>query len=375
MLIRNVGLKQAARRWADRLVTELLAFGFTQSIIDTCLFMCEGPKGTLYLLSWVDDLIIVYSNKAVLEELITHLSKSLPLDDKGELDWVLRMKVMRDRDNKSIILDQTQYIDRLLEKHSGWGQLTRNFETPMENEHNLSTDQSPQQGSAEYHAMDGKRATYMTVVGALLWLSACTRPDLTYSVSVLARFVSNPGTEHYRAMLRVLAYLYYTRRRVLELRARPSGLKVYSDASWMAALSISGGLIFYAGCLITWWTRKQKSVSHSSAEAEYFAASMASREALYVRDLLEDLGLMERRPTPLLLDSKGAISLTEDPVAFKKTKHILRAAYELRDRVARGLFKAEYVEANNQLADIMTKGLRAPLHKAMMPQLLVESPA
>ena len=126
------------------------------------------------------------------------------------------------------------------------------------------------------------------------------------------------------------------------------------------------------GIMITWWTRKQKSISHSSAEAEYFAASMASREGLYIRDLLEDLGLVEKGPTPLMLDSKGAISLTEDPVAFKKTKHILRAAYELRDRVARGQFRAEYVEAAGQLADIMTKGLRPPLHREMMPRLLVE---
>ena len=74
--------------------------------------------------------------------------------------------------------------------------------------------------------------------------------------------------------------------------------------------------------------------------------------------------------TPLLLDSKAAINLTQDPVAFKKTKHILRAAHELRDRVARGLFTARYVEAANQLADIMTKALRVHLHKSMLNRIL-----
>ena len=286
----------------------------------------------MYLLSWVDDLVIIYSCKKLLDKLIAHLGKSLPLDDKGELEWVLRMKVTRNRERKSITLDQTQYVNRLLDKYSGWSYLSKKFETPMENEHELSTEQSPQPSSEEHVKMSDKRATYMTIIGSLLWLSACTRPDLTYSVSVLARFVSNPGEAHYKAMLRVLAYLHFTRTRVLRLSANPSvGTVIYSDASWLSSVSISGGLIFYAGCLVTWWTRKQKSISHSSAEAEYFAASMASREGLYIRDLLEDLGLVEKGPTPLMLDSKGAISLTEDPVAFKKTKHILRAAYELRD--------------------------------------------
>jgi len=72
----------------------------------------------------------------------------------------------------------------------------------------------------------------------------------------------------------------------------------------------------------------------------------------------------------MLLDSKAAINLAQDPVAFKKTKHILRAAYELRDRVHRGLFSMQYVEAANQLADIMTKGLRIHLHKSMNKRLL-----
>jgi hypothetical protein len=89
---------------------------------------------------------------------------------------------------------------------------------------------------------------------------------------------------------------------------------------------------------LAWWTRRQKSVSASSAQAECFAAALASREGTYMRDLLEDIGLPVCGPTPLLIDNKSAIELTHDPVAFKKTKHILRAANELRDKVARDVF-------------------------------------
>ena len=82
---------------------------------------------------------------------------------------------------------------------------------------------------------------------------------------------------------------------------------------------MSGGAIFYLGVLVAWWTRRQKSVSSSSAQAEYFAAAMASREGVYLRDLLDDIDQPVSGPTPLLLDSKSAVELTYIPVAFKKT--------------------------------------------------------
>ena len=78
------------------------------------------------------------------------------------------------------------------------------------------------------------------------------------------------------------------------------------------------------GCPVVWWSRRQRSVSASTAEAEYFAAALASREGVYVRDFLDSIGFGVTQPTPLFIDSKAALDLTADPVAFKKTKHILR---------------------------------------------------
>ena len=134
-------------------------------------------------------------------------------------------------------------------------------------------------------------------------------------------------------------------------------------------------MILYMGCLTCWWTRKQKSVSSSSAQAEYFAAALASREAIYIRDLLEDIGQGVTGPTPLYLDSKSAIELAHDPVAFKKTKHILRAANELRDRVARDIFSPTYVEGTSQLADILTKPLGPASHRVQLARVLEEEDA
>ena len=151
-------------------------------------------------------------------------------------------------------------------------------------------------------------------------------------------------------------------------------LEVFSDASWTTGNSVSGGVIFYMKVPIAWWTRRQKSVSSSSAQAEYFAAAAASREGVYFRDLLEDQGLPCHGPTPLRLDSKSAIALAHDPVAFKKTKHIMRAAAELRDRVARDIFVPTYVEAAGQVADVLTKALGPTAHRVQLARLMAEEP-
>ena len=115
------------------------------------------------------------------------------------------------------------------------------------------------------------------VVGALLWLAACTRPNLTYTTSVLVRFVSNPARVHYVAMQRVLAFLQTTANTSLVLRPGGSlGVVVYTDSSWDEKLSVSGGAIFFMNALVVWYARRQRTVSHSSVEAEYISTSLAT---------------------------------------------------------------------------------------------------
>ena len=157
------------------------------------------------------------------------------------------------------------------------------------------------------------------------------------------------------------------------LRFRPDlsvPLRVYSDASWETRNSVSGGLILLYGCPVVWWSRRQHCISLSSAEAEYYAASVAGRETLYMRDLLDSLGCGTCEPTPLLLDSKSAIDLAFDPVAFKKTKHVLRHAFWLRDVVARRLLLPTFVPTAGQLADVLTKALPPAIHRVVLRDLL-----
>ena len=128
--------------------------------------------------------------------------------------------------------------------------------------------------------------------------------------------------------------------------------------------------MLFDGCPIHWHTRLQRSVSHSTAEAEYISASTAAREAVFLRELLEDVGALPYGASPMYLDSKSAIDMAFDPVAFKKSKHILRDAEYLRDLVAKEVFVPTYVTSSEEIADIFTKALPRPSFQYLARRLL-----
>ena len=325
---------------------------------------------------WVDDIVISASAAELRTRFVNALSSRFSIDDGGELSWVLGVRVHRDRHARSLTLSQTMYVGDVLSKHAPYVTMARRFDAPLSTEDKLTRDQCPAEGSKERADMRPRQATYMAVVGALLWLASFTRPDLTHAASVLARFVSNPAHAHFVAMQRVLTYLHNTRD--LGLRFAPhvaKGLEVYTDADWSTKFSTAGCVAMLYGCPVHWHTRLQRSVSHSTAEAEYVAASMAARELCFLRELLLDMDKLPVGPTPMLMDSKSAIDMAFDPVAFKKTKHILRDAEFLRDMVAREVTVPRHVSSADQLADGFTKALPRLVFLAMRDRLVQPAPA
>jgi hypothetical protein len=353
------GLRQAAREWNTLFVTFLVEWGFVQSAADTCLFFLVRVTLVMIIVIWVDDIICADSDTALRDKFASDLAKKFPVEEKTELTWVLGIRVQHDLANGMLTMSQELYVKDMLRRYAPHMTTTgRRFDSPMADDVTYSPDQCPATGSQEADDMAPLKETYMSVVGALLWLAACTRPDLTYTTSVLARFVSNPARIHYVAMQRVLAYLHTTTDCSLILRPGTKlGVVVYTDSSWDEKFSVSGGVIFYEGCMVVWYSRRQRTVSHSSAEAEYIAASLAAREGAHIRAVASELGLLPPGPTRLRIDNKSAIDMAHDPVAFKKTKHIMRESHYLRDLVARRVYAPEHVVSSDNLADILTKAL------------------
>ena len=174
--------------------------------------------------------------------------------------------------------------------------------------------------------------------------------------------LSNPGKVHYRAAIRVLIYLRGTSDRTLTYSPNASlGLDTYVDSSWSSKFSCSGAMYFMHGCLFHWFSKMQRSVTLSSAEAEYFGAMLAARDLIFIRELLIELGLTVDQASRLLCDSKSAVDMAFDPVAFKKTKHILRAAEFLRDLVLREVIVMAHLSGSIMIADVLTKAVARAL--------------
>lgn len=127
--------------------------------------------------------------------------------------------------------------------------------------------------------------------------------------------------------------------------------------NWSTRFSASGALFFFHGCLALWFSKMQRSVTLSSAEAEFFGAMLACKEMIFFRDLLIDLGFSLPGPSSLYSDSQSAVNMSYDPIAFKKTKHILRASQFLRDLVLKGVVRLHHISGELMLADFLTKAL------------------
>ena len=202
------GLKQAGRVWWQLFTSFLLEWGFKQSSIDVCFYTYTSPTGSiLWLLVWVDDTIIVDDDEDLRERFVTDLSARFPIDDKHELEWILGVKVSRNRKSRTLTLSQELYVQDLCKRHASLiDGLTKRFDSPADPKIDLSPEQSPEVGSPEWERMQRYRADYMALIGAYLWLANVTRPELSFIASRLARFVSNPGAVHYSAAIRVLIF-------------------------------------------------------------------------------------------------------------------------------------------------------------------------
>ena len=361
------GLKQAGREWGALFASFLTNWGFTRSTIDTCLFTYVKDHLILWILVYVDDCIIVDNDSALRSRFVTSLGKRFPVDDRGELEWMLGVSIRRDRSNNSLSLSQELFIKDLVDKYASHVTAghARKYDTPIEEGLRLSADDCPAPNTEAADQMAPRKAIYMALVGAYGWLSNMTRSEISHVTSQLARFVSNPGITHFNAAMRVLIYLDGTRGRALNYTPNASlPLHVLVDSSWETKFSCSGAYYLFMGCPFHWFSKTQRSVTLSSAEAEYFGCMLALKDTLWVRQVLLDLQLLQPGPTRMWCDSKSAVDMAFDPVAFKNTKHILRAAEFLKHHTLCGSVTVTHAKGSKMIADILTKGQARPVfHK------------
>ncbi|CAI7815400.1 unnamed protein product [Closterium sp. NIES-54] len=359
--------KMTTLRWHGTLRTTLAALGFAPSTADPSLFLRTDTLLPLfYILVYVDDLVFATADTAGLAHVKSELHKRHTCTDLGELRSYLGLQITRDRAWRTITLTQSHMVQQVFQRFDFTYSSPQ--ATPLSTCHSLSA--LPSDESVE------PSGPYPELVGCLMYLMTCTRPDLAYPLSILARYVA-PGRhrpEHMVAAKRVLRYLCSTSSMGLVFGGRcPVVLTGHADASWVDDLATqrsSQGYTFSLGSSsVSWRSTHSSSVLSSSCEAEIYAGAMAAQELRWLTYLSTDLGELPRSPPVLYVDNKAMLTLCQEHILEHRMKHIALRYFLACELQQRGQLRLAYVASQVNTADIFTKALQPCDHQRFCTML------
>jgi hypothetical protein len=304
----------------------------------------------MFILVYVDDIIVASSSPSATDALLKQLQRDFALKDLGDLHYFLGIEVKRK--GSSLLLSQHRYASDILSRvHMSTCKPTP---TPLCSSEKLSLHVGEKLGPQD-------ATQYRSVVGALQYLTL-TRPDLCFAVNKVCQFLHAPTIVHWAAVKRILRYVQGTLGLGLTFTKSSSMMvSAFSDADWAGCPDdrrSTGGFAVYLGSnLISWSARKQATVSRSSTEAEYKALANAAAEVMWVHKILCELGVPHPRAGVLWCDNIGATYLTANPVFHARTKHIEIDYHFVREQVAKKQLDIRFVHSADQVADGFTKAL------------------
>jgi hypothetical protein len=358
------GLKQASRSWNHRFDHVIKQYGFTRSVEEPCLYMKISGSKIAYLVLYVDDILLIGNDVPTLTSVKEWLAKNFQMKDLGQAERILGIRIYRDRTKRILALSQESYIDKVLERFS-MENSKRGF-LPMSHGITLSKTQSPVEPK-DVERM--KMIPYASAVGSIMYAMMCTRPDVSYALSMTSRYQANPGENHWIAVKNILKYLRRTKNSFLVYGGEKElSVKGYTDASFQTdrddLKSQSGFVFLMNGGAVCWKSSKQSVTADSTTEAEYIAASEAAKEAVWIRQFLEGLGVVPsaKSPIPLLCDNSGAVFQAREPNSSNKSRHVLRKFHLIRDYIDKKEIDVRKVGTEDNIADPLTKPLSQSKH-------------
>ncbi|KAK9076575.1 hypothetical protein SSX86_004909 [Deinandra increscens subsp. villosa] len=295
----------------------------------------QCPECKVYLLLYVDDMLIA-----------------------GKDIGIIGMEIERNMTNRILKLSQGSYIRKVLKSYGMEG--CKPVKTSFAAHFKLSSKDSPVTDD-EFKEME--KVPYAQVVGSLMFLMVCTRLDISFGVSVVSRFLSNPGKEHWKAVKWILRYLAGTKDKGIWFGDGKIGtdkILGFVDSDFAKDLdkfrSITGYVFLLFGNLVSWRATLQGVVALSSTEAEYMALTEAMKEALWLTGFIKELGVNVGE-TCVNYDKQGAIALSKNGVFYERIKHINVRYHFIREMINTKQLVVEYVNTNKNCADVFTKAL------------------
>jgi hypothetical protein len=343
------GLKQAPRIWYQTLTNFLRNLGFEPITADFGIFV----RSNMYIAVYVDDLLIVGPSIAEIKKIKRSLRNRFQMTDLGPCSYYLGISIQRDRQNRKLSLSQEAYIDKVAHQFDIGN--CAPIGTPIE------TSPLPE-NSPDYTCVPDRRTSYQRMVGSLMYIMLGTRGDIAYAVSVASRSLANPGPQHIKLAQRILRYLKGTKSLKLAYKGQPQRLEGFTDADWGGCRDTrrsTAGYLFNIGSgAISWQSKRQGVVALSTCEAEFLGQTQATKEAVWLRRLLNELNMNQGTNATIICgDNQGAIALSSNPQYHSRTKHMeiqRKWQGEVQDN---GTVKLKYIPTTEQIADGFTKPL------------------
>ncbi len=376
------GLKQAPYMWNKEINGTFIAIGFSALKSDPCVFRLQLKSGRQIIIGlFVDDAIILFDQQDVSEWLrIKKLIKDkYSIKDMGNAQFILGMRIVRNRKQRTILIDQQAYIEKTLNK-LGHG-VMRSMKTPGTPVNDLTFDE------ALPVADDNSKQLYQSYVGSAIYASISTRLDIAHATGIIARFAANPQTKHFHAAVRVMRYLSGTKEIPLTMDGKLNGkplanaeicLSAFTDSDWAGdrsdSKSTSGSVIKINNSPVLWLSKKQTTVARSSCEAEIIAIGETVRELQWIHGLLIELNFLSNRspPATIYCDNASSVRIGTRDLANTRTKHIAVSHHFIKEACDRKEIIIKWISNTKQQADIFTKPLGAVLFNQFRSLLMGE---
>lgn len=362
------GLKQSAAKWNEHIDKLLREHNFVPLAGDACVYSHRDRHSgevDCILVLHVDDVLIAAPSK-VAEATVKMLNANYDMKDLGELSWYLGIKIAYSADRKTVELSQETYTESMLRTY-GMENCNPRDVPATKVLLRVSENMGPM-SEEEEHFMKDK--PYREAVGALQYLSLCTRPDIAFAVNQVARHSNSPRKCHWLAVQQIFAYLKGTSdhglRYTIDGNIEPTVL--FSDSDWAGdldgRLSTNGMVAIFGGAAISYNSSKQSCVARSSAEAELIALDECVKEALWIRKLEKELDISAGEPTVIHEDNEAAIAISAAERRTKRTKHIDVKYFATTGNIKAGDVQVSPVPSDENPADLFTKPLgRVKLRK------------
>lgn len=354
------GLKQAPRLWQKEFSSTLEHLGLRRSSEELCLYQNEY----LIIFYFVDDVITLWKkeHQAEYDTFWKRLTGVYDVRDMGELQWFLAMRVIRQKEKRTIYLSQDAYIEKVAKRFH----LTTNtkYQTPIPE----GTKFEKYNGNASKQSIN----LYQQKI-SILYAAITTRPDVSYPVARLSTFMMNPSNDHMELANRVIQYLYSTRYLAIRFGPNSTPFHAASDAAFADnpdRKSTEAYLFKLYGGPIDWIAKKQRTVTTSTTEAELLAVSHASKEMMWWRRLFRDISFSGYGTPTIDCDNRQTVSaMIKDEAIQTRLRHVDIHNHWLRQATRNGDIKIRWIATANMIADGLTKPLNREKHAAFIRQL------